>query len=851
VDTLVRLVSYHRGSAATILDSGQECPRSLQIPMLDTATKRRIDTARDILVGKVPDPKSQVEQITIALIYKFMDDMDAEAEELGGMRSFFTGPYAKYGWAKLMSPSLGGHEMLGLYGEGISKMPENPGIPALFREIFKNAYLPYRDPETLKAFLKIINEFSYDHSERLGDAFEYLLSVLGSQGDAGQFRTPRHIIDFMVEIVAPQKGETVLDPACGTAGFLISAYKHILRTNTDATGHSTLTPDDRSLLAKNIKGYDISPDMVRLSLVNLYLHGFTDPHIYEYDTLTSEERWNEFADVILANPPFMSPKGGIKPHKRFSIQAKRSEVLFVDYMAEHLTPTGRAAIIVPEGIIFQSQGAYTELRKMLVENSLVAVVSLPAGCFNPYSGVKTSILILDKSLARQSDTIGFFKVENDGFGLGAQRRPIEKNDLPQIQSELSAYLNALRSNSTSEPTQPLGSIPPIAQIVPKAKIATNGDYNLSGERYGEQTRLSQSNWPTVPLGKICSFMTGGTPTSTVAEYYENGTIPWLVSGDIHSFEIWDCEKRITQKAVENSNARILPKNSVLIALNGQGKTRGTVAILRMEGATCNQSLVAITPMLPLQALPEFIFWILRAMYSEIRALTGDNERSGLNMPILRGIQIPLPPLKIQKEIVTEIEGYQKVINGARLVLDHYRPYIPIHPDWPMAIFGGVTSTITPPMKIQTSDYRQEGRFPVIDQSQNPIAGRTDDETALVDGSNGLVIFGDHTCAVKFVAERFAQGADGIKIIKVGPQLVSKYVYFYLLSRPIDQDGYKRHFSKLKESSIPVPPLATQQAIVAEIEAEQALVAANRELITRFEKKIQTTLARIWGGEHKP
>jgi hypothetical protein len=144
--------------------------------MLDTDTKRRIDTARDILVGKVPDPKSQVEQITIALIYKFMDDMDAESEELGGKRKFFTGDYARYGWAKLMAPSLGGHEMLGLYGEGIAKMPENPGIPPLFRDIFKNAYLPYRDPETLKAFLKIIDEFSYDHSERLGDAFEYLLS---------------------------------------------------------------------------------------------------------------------------------------------------------------------------------------------------------------------------------------------------------------------------------------------------------------------------------------------------------------------------------------------------------------------------------------------------------------------------------------------------------------------------------------------------------------------------------------------------------------------------------------------------------------------------------------------------
>jgi type I restriction enzyme M protein len=235
--------------------------------LLDADTKRRIDTARDILVGKVPDPKSQVEQITIALIYKFMDDMDAEAEELGGRRKFFTGEFARYGWAKLMSPGLGGYEMLNVYAEGVTKMPENPGIPPLFRDIFKNAYPPYRDPETLKSFLKIIDEFSYDHSERLGDAFEYLLSVLGSQGDAGQFRTPRHIIDFMVEIIDPKKTETLLDPACGTAGFLISSYKHILEANVDANGSSTLTPDEKGRLAQNFK--DISPDMVRLSLVNM------------------------------------------------------------------------------------------------------------------------------------------------------------------------------------------------------------------------------------------------------------------------------------------------------------------------------------------------------------------------------------------------------------------------------------------------------------------------------------------------------------------------------------------------------------------------------------------------------
>ena len=186
--------------------------------MLDTDTKRRIDTARDILVGKVPDPKSQVEQITIALIYKFMDDMDAEAEELGGRRKFFEGDYGRYGWAKLMRSGLGGHETLNLYAEAIAKMPENPGIPPLFRDIFKNAYLPYRDPETLRAFLKIIDEFTYDHSERLGDAFEYLLSVLGSQGDAGQFHTPRHIIDFIVRSLTRRRARPCSTPPAAPPG---------------------------------------------------------------------------------------------------------------------------------------------------------------------------------------------------------------------------------------------------------------------------------------------------------------------------------------------------------------------------------------------------------------------------------------------------------------------------------------------------------------------------------------------------------------------------------------------------------------------------------------------------------
>ena len=647
--------------------------------MLDSDTKRRIDTARDILVGKVPDPKSQVEQITIALIYKFMDDIDAEAEELGGQRRFFAGEFARYGWPRLVRAGLGGHEVLNLYAEAITRMPENPGIPPLFRDIFNNAYLPYRDPETLRAFLKVIDAFTYDHSERLGDAFEYLLSILGSQGDAGQFRTPRHVIDFIVAILDPKKDETILDPACGTAGFLVSSYKHILQANTDAEGHSTLTPDEKGKLAANFKGYDISPDMVRLSLVNLYLHGFVEPHVVEYDTLTSEERWNEYADVILANPPFMSPKGGIRPHRRFSVQSKRSEVLFVDYMAEHLTPTGRAGIIVPEGIIFQSQTAHKQLRKMLAEHYLVAVISLPAGVFQPYSGVKTSILILDKALAKKTDRIAFFKVENDGFDLGAQRRPIEENDLPQVAQAVKEYLNMNmnmdaqdKQDKEKEVPSSCPSCPSMLQrlmaqgtalIAEKERIAANGEYNLSGKRYRETATSTSGKWPLVALRDVCSeILSGGTPSTKNAAYWQ-GDIPWITSADIVDIQTAVPRKYITEAAIRESATNIIPRGNVIVVTRvGLGK------LFRNDFDVCisqdSQGLI-----LKEGVSADFLVYVLKDRVASFKNTSQGSTIQGVTKRQLAELQIPLPPLEVQREIVAEIGDYQDEIEKHEIAID--------------------------------------------------------------------------------------------------------------------------------------------------------------------------------------
>lgn len=836
--------------------------------MLDTDTKRRIDTARDILVGKVPDPKSQVEQITIALIYKFMDDMDAEAEELGGKRKFFTGDYARFGWAKLMHAGLGGHETLNLYAESIATMPQNPGIPPLFREIFKNAYLPYRDPETLKSFLKIIDEFSYDHSERLGDAFEYLLSVLGSQGDAGQFRTPRHIIDFIVSIVDPKKTDTILDPACGTAGFLISAYKHVIASNTDAKGKVKLTPDERGKLAQHIKGYDISPDMVRLSLVNLYLHGFTDPHIYEYDTLTQEERWNELADVILANPPFMSPKGGIKPHKKFSIDAKRSEVLFVDYMAEHLTTHGRAGIIVPEGIIFQSQGAYRDLRKMLIKNSLVAVISLPAGCFNPYSGVKTSILILDKSLAKQSDSIGFFKVENDGFGLGAQRRAMAGSDLPQVKTEIQTYLDALRGRQATD-----SLLPACGLIVPKSKVEANGEYNLSGERYREGAAKSQA-YPSLPLSEVCDIFSGSTPSKQEPRYWENGNVPWFTVEDIrkNGRVIKMTEKFVTAEALNETSLKLLPKNSILLCCTA---SVGEYAYTEIE-VTTNQQFngLVVSKAFENRLLPKFLFFISSRFKDELVRLSGKTSFNFVSVGTLKTMEIPVPPMDVQKEIVTEIEGYQKVIDGALCVLDNYLTHIPIHPGWPIirlaeictfknglnftSASAGYTVKI-----IGVGDFKSNLYAPLATLNEVHLDEPLADDYLLKQGdilfvrSNGNPDLVGRSMIVPPLLE--ATTFSGFTIrgrIEDERALPLFYAHFFKsrdfaeMIKTVGQGANIRNLSQgiLNELKVPLPSIPTQESIVVEIEAEQALVNANRELINRFEKKIQGALARVWGED---
>ena len=828
--------------------------------MLHAETKRKIDNARDTLVWKIPVPMSQIEQITLAMIYKFMSDIDLENRELW-WSSFFEWDFEKYAWQNLMDKRLWAQERMNLYSEWLDSMTKNKNIPELFRDIFRNAYLPFKDPQTLDRFLKQINEFSYDHSEELWNAFEYLLSTAWSQWDAWQFRTPRHIIDFLVSVVEPTVEDTILDPACWTAWFLISAYKYILGQNTNKDWKVENKLELTKKLSKNINWYDISHDMVRLSLVNMYLHNFANPKIFEYDTLSSEDRWNDDFDCILANPPFMTPKWGIQPHSKFSIKASKSEVLFVDYIMEHLSINWKAWIIIPEWIIFQSANAYKELRKNMIENNFLwAVVSLPSGIFQPYSWVKTSILLFDKNIAKKTDKIIFVKVEQDGFWLWAQRREIQKNDLPSALELLLEYKKSVLNDTVFENTDKN------VLIVENEKIKWSGDYNLSAERYRENSILQNSDFEMVELGLVCDVVNWSTPLKSNNEYWANGIIPWFTIDDIRTQgrEI-NCTKQfITEKALKETSVKYLPKNTVLLCCTA---SVWEYAITKIETCT-NQQFNALLIKENIELLPKFLFYLVSTFKEKLLSFSWKTSFDFVSWWSLKKNKIPLPPLEIQEQIVAELDNYQKIIDWAKLVVENYKPRIKIEDSWEVVELGEVCDvrdwTHDSPKYVEnwipliTSknlknwwiDFNNVNYISNNDHEKISKRSWVDDWDVLFAMIwtiwNPIIVKKNRDFSIKNVALFKFNWNNKILNKYLCTLLDSKYTESNLI---IHSRWWTQNFISLwdiRKFKIPLPPLDIQEKIVAKIEEEQKLVESSNKLIEIFEGKIKDRISEVWG-----
>jgi len=409
--------------------------------------RQKVDQLMDILYsGGVNNPMDSIEQLSYLIFLRLLTEKDEMLAALDKehYKRIFSGAWARYAWGNFVT--LTGDELFNAVRAAIEKLHDLPGLSSTGRLLFERATLKIHDRPTLRAVVQAIHDLDLDAHQGhdlKGDMYEYLLSKLATSGTNGQFRTPRHIIELIVALVDPQPGQRICDPACGTAGFLIAAFDHIRRNHTSkaelAKGHligDQLKPAQWKFLEDQaFTGYDNDANMVKIGILNLYLHQLEKANIDLHNPLTTGfgAYPGKMFDCILANPPFSGKvqKEGILSDLNYKLNTRATELLFLKWFIDHLTPVGRAGVIVPNGVLFGSTGAAKTIRGMLLDNcNLQAVITMPAGIFKPYAGVSTAILIFQKGAPTRS--VWFYEMTADGFSLSDTRTPVEENDIPDI-----------------------------------------------------------------------------------------------------------------------------------------------------------------------------------------------------------------------------------------------------------------------------------------------------------------------------------------------------------------------------------------------------------------------------------
>jgi len=492
------------------------------IQQLREEFKGKVARLNDYLWGAgLKDPVTRIQQISFLFFLKMMEEQDIameKEEKLTGHKhkSIFAGKNEKFRWSRWREKT----------GNILYKFVRDEVFPFIedlhnghtnIRQIFHGAKLLIPDEVTLKRTIEIIDtiEFSRLDTDIKGDLYESLLSSIESAGELGQFLTPRHIIRAIIEMVNPKIGETIFDPACGSAGFLITSYEWLKFKNSDPKniedrdgrkigyGDKLNKEQWKFLTEKTFHGYDVDPEMVRLALMNLILHGIEGAHIRRKDTVAGAEDEEDLRrfDIVLTNPPFAGKVDRERIKPTLPVKSNKTQVLFLGYVINSLKPNGRAGIILPEGSLFGTNKDDKEIRRYMLENTkLEAVVSMPAGVFQPYAGVKTSFLIFRKrpksiviaSEAKQSrhsepseeshgvprqardkfsldEEIWFFDMKGDGSSLSAAKKfgPQYKNDIPKL-------LELWQKDKSIEK--------PYSWLTPVKDIAEN-DYILSANTY--------------------------------------------------------------------------------------------------------------------------------------------------------------------------------------------------------------------------------------------------------------------------------------------------------------------------------------------------------------------------------
>jgi len=409
--------------------------------------RQKIDQLMDVLwSGGLNNPMDAIEQLSYLLFMRLLSEKD---DQLAAMdkkyKRIFSGDWSKYAWGNFVT--LTGDGLFDAVRNAIEKIHELPALSDTGKLLFSRATLKIYDRPTLRAIVQGIHGLdlsAHEGHDYKGDMYEYLLGKIAASGTNGQFRTPRHIIDMIVALVDPQPGHRICDPACGTAGFLISAFGHVMRQNTKPADlkrgqvdGSLLKPAQWKFLEEQaFTGFDNDANMVKIAILNLYLHQLEKAQVSMMNPLTTGFGGTypgKMFDCILANPPFSGSvqDESILSDLNYKLNTRSTELLFLKWFIDHLALKGRAGVIVPNGVLFGSNNAAKLLRELiLTECDLQAVISLPSGVFKPYAGVATAALIFQKG--KKTESVWFYDVTADGFSLDDRRAHIDANDIPDI-----------------------------------------------------------------------------------------------------------------------------------------------------------------------------------------------------------------------------------------------------------------------------------------------------------------------------------------------------------------------------------------------------------------------------------
>lgn len=424
--------------------------------LTDTQLRSKVEALWDKLwSGGLANPSDAIEQFSFLLFLKQLDEREQDSERAARLRGTKFEPLfpndeegkkLRWGyWSQLPAENA-----LQQVKEKVFPFLKELGKKAgSFGEYMANAEFKINKPSLLIEACRAIEgmEISAQNQDVQGDLYEYLLSKLNTAGQSGQFRTPRHIIRMMVKMVDPRPRERLCDPAAGTCGFLVNAWQHLLETHTDPseltfdedgyphglTGSRLTREEWKFSQTQGFNGYDNDSGMtmLRIGSMNLILHGLTSPRFHYADTLSKGFNEERAYDVVLANPPFKGAIDSADVNPSLPAKVKKTEILFLHLFLRLLENGGRAAVIVPDGVLFGSSKAHVEIRKKLIEeNRLDGVVSMPSGIFRPYAGVSTAVLIFTKGAS--TEHIWFYDMEHDGFSLDDKRQRVPENDIPDV-----------------------------------------------------------------------------------------------------------------------------------------------------------------------------------------------------------------------------------------------------------------------------------------------------------------------------------------------------------------------------------------------------------------------------------